>query len=342
MPRDVMKSLSMETLVESLRKVRENRLSQGYILKDYEILCDIGRGGSAVVYMGRHQELKIDVAIKEYFPADSHIIRQNGTLRPGKPDLQDFFKDGFVRFCEEAKLLKSFRDCPNIVTYRDFFRANGTAYMVMEYVSESSLFRLLERREPSGYFFTEQELLALIRSLLTGLTVVHESGVCHRDINPSNILVRDVDQTPILIDFGAARHGNSQHIESIAPCTEGYAAPEQVCQGKIGSWTDIYAVGAVMWRVVAGGNPSFLPPNRQPSPILSRKRTSDLMQGHKDPMRSARELGRGRFSDGLLQTIDDCLILNASERVQNCSELLDRLDKSERVAVRITDLPSTL
>ena len=312
-------------------------LSQGYILKVYEIHSVIGRGGFGVVYKGKHQELEIDVAIKEYFPAELSI-RQNGDVSPSRPEFQASFEDGLLRFLKEAQQLERFRNCLNIVTCRDLFRANGTAYMVMEYISGLPLSVLLEQRESRGSPFAEQEFLELIRPLLTGLTTVHESGVCHRDIKPANILVRRVDGVPILIDFGAAKHELSRHTKSIAPYTDGYAAMEQIGEGKIGPWTDIYGLGAVMWRIVAGGAPPFSPPN----PLTSQKRAFELMQGCTDPMPSARDLGRNRFSDKLLHAIDDCLIITVSERVQNCCELSDRLDKPEKIAVQITDLPSTL
>ena len=299
---------------------KNSMLHQGSVLKSYEIQSVIGRGGFGIVYKGRHQELGIDVAIKEYFPQELSV-RKDGRILPSKPEFQASFEDGLTRFLREAQQLEKFRDCPNIVTCRDLFRANGTAYTVMEYVSGLPLSVLLEKRESNGEPLTEQELLELILPLLRGLQTVHESGVCHRDIKPSNILVRRVDAVPILIDFGAAKHEISRHTKSFAPYTDGYAALEQVGEGEIGSWTDMYGLGAVMWRIVAGGNPPFLPP----TPLSSPKRAFELMNGRVDPLPTAKQVGKNRFSKIILQTIDDCLALDVSKRIQNCQKLTEKL-----------------
>ena len=162
--------------------------------------------------------------------------------------------------------------------------------------------------------------------LLEGLQRVHEAGMLHRDIKPSNILVRRSDERPVLIDFGAAKQMAAEHSKSLAPFTEGYAALEQVGEGKLGPWTDLYAVGAVMWRVVAGGNPPWTPPH----PVKVERRASAALRGEADPMSAARELGAGRFSPRVLDTIDRCLKLNEKDRVRGCGELLELLRREPR------------
>ena len=295
-------------------------LSRGAILRVYQLGSVIGQGGFGIVYAGRHRELRIDVAIKEYFPTELSV-RQEGRVAPKKPEYKDSFEEGLDRFLQEAKQLEKFRDCPTIVSCRDLFRANGTAYMVMDYIPGLSLSSLLQERESRGDPFTENDLLRLILPLLYGLETIHASGVYHQDIKPSNILVRRVDGDPILIDFGAAKHKVSKHTKSFAPYTDGYAAMEQVGDGQIGPWTDVYGVGSVMWRMVAGGAPPFSPPN----PLPIQQRAYELMQGLADPLPSAKEIGRGRFSESILQAIDDCLCINVRERLQNCSRLIEKL-----------------
>ena len=295
-------------------------LSQGYFLNRYEIRSIIGRGGFGVVYKGVHRELGIEVAIKEFFPSEL-CVRHDQTVKPRKPEFQDSFEESLNRFIREAKQLEELRDCPNIVNCRDLFRANGTAYIVMDYVAGIPLSVLLERREARGKPFTEKILLQVIMPLLRGLQTVHESGVCHRDIKPSNILIRRIGRVPILIDFGAAKHEFSRHTKSFAPYSDGYAAMEQVGEGEIGSWTDMYGVGAVMWRMVAGGDPPFSPPN----PVAVQRRAFELTQGRVDPLPSARKLGKQRFSERTLKTIDGCLVLNVKDRVQTAAELIRKL-----------------
>ena len=141
---------------------------------------------------------------------------------------------------------------------------------------------------------------------------------------------------PVLIDFGAAKQNYlERHSRSRAPYTPGYAAYEQVSsEGDIGPWTDVYAVGALMWRMVAGGcleNSHLLVPDGvdgadgtdvwSPTPRAAEKRAYALHQARADPMASAVELGADRFSPTLLQAIDHCLMLYPKHRLQNCKEL---------------------
>ncbi len=309
-------------------------LDKGYFLKAYEIRSVIGQGGFGVVYKGVHRELGIEVAIKEYFPSEL-CVRRNQIVQPSKPEFQTSFEESLDRFVKEAKQLEKFRDCPNIVNCRDLFHANGTAYIIMDYVHGLPLSVLLERREKRGEPFTEQDLLQVILPLLKGLEIVHESGVCHRDIKPSNILIRRTDRAPVLIDFGAAKHEISRHTKSFAPYSDGYAALEQIGEGEIGPWTDIYGVGAVMWRMVAGGAPPFSPPN----PLSSQKRAFELMNGRRDPLPPAIEIGEQRFSESILKAIDDCLVLNVNDRIQNCSKFLEKLDRESELSETFNPLP---
>ena len=113
---------------------------------------------------------------------------------------------------------------------------------------------------------------------------------------------------------------------------------EQVGDGKIGPWTDIYGLGAVMWRVVAGGNPPFSPLN----PTTVQKRAYAIMQGQADPLPTATEIGQRRFSAEILHAIDHCLVINENKRTQSCAELLGELKPSVSVAEEKKDQASLL
>lgn len=273
-----------------------------------------------MVYRALHRELGTEVAIKEFFPSEL-ALRVDQTVQPSRSEHESPFEDGLRRFVEEAKRLEGLRDCPTIVTCRDLFRANGTAYMVMDYVEGLPLSTLLQRREANADPFNEQDLLEVIKPLLAGLQVVHASGVYHRDIKPSNILIRRADNQPVLIDFGAAKQETAGLTKSMAPYTDGYAAMEQVGEGEIGPWTDVYGVGAVMWRMVAGCAPPFDPPN----PVSVQRRAFEVMQGAEDPMPSAVELGSGRFAPNLLETIDSCTRIQPRRRLQSCRDIQERI-----------------
>ncbi len=283
----------------------------------YRVEAELGQGGFGIVYRAHHTELDYPVAIKEYLPAEL-AIREGRSVHPRSADCREHFQEGMRRFLEEAKQLIAFRSHPNIVSCRDFFRGNGTAYLVMEYEEGLPLSELLRAREKEGRPFGEEDLRKVMVPLLEGLRQVHEAGVLHRDIKPGNIMVRRKDERPVLIDFGAAKQNFAERSKSLAPFTEGYAAIEQVGEGKLGPWTDLYAVGAVMWRMVAGGNRPFEPPN----PVKVESRTHAVLRGEADPLPSARELGRGRFSERVLGAIDQCLELREADRVQDCGELL--------------------
>src|SRR5256886_3821159 len=129
-----------------------------------------------------------------------------------------------------------------------FFEANGTAYMVMEFVEGATLPDWVGVRRP----LAEAQVAALAAPLLDGLEVVHKAGFMHRDIKPPNIYIRD-DSSPVLLDFGAARQKSS---ELTALVTLGYAPFEQYhTQGKQGAWSDIYELGGFVYWMVTGNGP---------------------------------------------------------------------------------------
>ena len=182
----------------------------------------------------------------------------------------------------------------------------------------------LRQREAAGKPFTESDLLSIAIPLVQGLAHIHRAGVIHRDIKPANILVRRADQRPVLIDFGAAKQAVAEHSRSLAPYTEGYAALEQVADGQLGPWTDLYGFGAVLWRMVAGGNPPWDPPN----PVKVESRANARVREADDPLTTARELGAGRFEEQILELIDGCLQLRDTERIRESDRVVEVLQRS--------------
>ena len=300
---------------------RRDALPVGAILRDFTIQAVVGHGGFGIVYRAGHNELDLTVAIKEYLPVEL-AVREGATVQPRSGTDRSAFEDGLRRFRDEAQALIDFDSHPSIVSCREFFRANGTAYLVMAYEEGQSLAEVLAMREAEGRPFTESDLLAVMTPVLEGLAGVHAAEVLHRDIKPSNILIRRRDGRPMLIDFGAAKQATARFSKSQAPYTEGYAALEQVADvGKLGPWTDVYGAGAVMWRMVAGGKRPWEPPH----PVRVEQRSYAVVAGADDPMPSASELGKGRFPEQLLEVVDRCLRLRETERIQDASELLEML-----------------
>ncbi len=293
-------------------------LPTGTVLREYVVETVIGRGGYGVVYRARDRYLGRVVALKEYFPT-MLAVRTEGTVRPRNRCETSDYEDGLRRFLEEARRLEQFRSHPGVVTCLGFFKERGTAYLAMEYEDGLPLSELLMNREADANPLSEEELLRLAEQLIESLAAVHEAGVLHRDIKPSNILVRRSDERPVLIDFGAAKTDFARHTKSNAPQTLGYAAVEQVEEdGDLGPWTDLYGLGGVLWRIVAGGQRQ----RHRLVPVDALSRLAAKFRGQEDPQPSAWKLGSGRFSRGVLEAIDKCLELEPRDRPADCEELL--------------------
>ena len=294
---------------------RRDALAPQTVVRDYTIEAVLGHGGFGIVYRARHNDLGHLVAIKEYLPVDLALREENNVV-PRSLDCAEHYWDGLRRFRDEAKALISLSYHPNIIACRDFFRGNGTAYLVMDFVDGQPLSRILRDRESERRPLSEADLLAVAVPLAEGLAHVHRAGLLHRDVKPANILIRRDDQCPVLIDFGAAKHSFADSTKSLAPYTDGYAAQEQVANGKLGPWTDMYGYGGVLWRMVAGGNPV----GHQSGLAKVESRMNARLSGDTDPLYSARELGADRFSERILKVIDKCLELDSNERFRDSGE----------------------
>jgi hypothetical protein len=231
--------------------------------------------------------------------------------------VQEQYAAGLQRFRQEAQTLINLEH-PNIVAVHRYVEANGTAYLVMQYVEGKPLDALLA----GGKTLEESEIEEVIFPILAGLEQVHAARILHRDIKPSNIFIR-MDGRPVLLDFGAARQAFGSQSKSVtAIVSEGYAPFEQYeGRGDQGPWTDIYGVGAVLYRCIAGDRPP-------PAPERISSRLSDTP----DPMRPAREAGAGRYSARLLAAIDRALGMTRQERPQNIAELRKLLDGNGEAA----------
>src|SRR6267378_4709035 len=224
-----------------------NALPAGHALQEYRIERVLGVGGFGLTYLALDENLHLRVAVKEYLPADIAVRAPDRTIAPTSSETAEIFDWGKRRFLDESRTLASFRH-PNIVRVMRFFEANGTAYMVMEFVEGAPLPDWVSARRP----LAEAQVAALAAPLLDGLQVVHKSGFMHRDIKPPNIYIRD-DSSPVLLDFGAARQKSSELTALVSP---GYAPFEQYhTQGKQGAWSDIYARGGVLYWMVTGHSP---------------------------------------------------------------------------------------
>ena len=265
-------------------------------LHEYRIEQVLGVGGFGITYRARDLNLDKDVAIKEYLPGELAMRAPDGNVVVQSTECEEGYTWGRDRFLLEARTLAKFSH-PNIVRVLRYFEANATAYMVMDYEKGEALKAILQQapRPP------ESLLKGLLAPLLDGLAAVHAAGFLHRDIKPDNIFLR-ADGRPVLIDFGAARYalgGGTRSLTSIL--TPGFAPLEQYStDGKQGPWTDIYAMGGVLYRAVTDKNPPD---------AVTRLRGDSLNQGL--------AAVRARYSDSFLRAIEWSLALDETKRPQS-------------------------
>ena len=228
-------------------------LPTGYRLEEYEIVRVLGRGGFAITYLAADNYRDQKVALKEYFPA-GHAVRASGMRVDPPTGSRETFDWGYRRFLDEARVQARFRH-PNIPALHRYFRANGTAFVAMEYVRGRSLADRLASRGRLPL----TEWRAWLDWLLDALEHVHGHDYLHRDITPRNILIREADERPFLIDFGAARIAAGGRTRTVV-LTEAYAPIEQhSARAKQGPFTDIYSLAAVSYRVLTGEAPPSAP-----------------------------------------------------------------------------------
>jgi len=215
----------------------------------------IGEGGFGITYAGWDTRLSVKVAIKEYYPSNcvTRDINDGSTVYSYGGGKGEFFQTERKRFIDEAQRLARFGDLPGIVSVKDFFEENGTAYIVMEFVEGATLKTVLTNMNGS---MQEAHVLEMMKPLIKSLAEVHNSGIIHRDIAPDNIMIRP-DGSVKLIDFGAAREADAGGQSIVALMKHGYTPEEQydTDRSRQGAWSDVYALCATIFRAIEGAAP---------------------------------------------------------------------------------------
>jgi serine/threonine protein kinase len=307
-------------------------LQSGAQLSQYIIERTLGMGGFGITYLARHETLSNKlVAIKEFMPRDEAFRDKDDIIRLNTESLRHDFEIGLENFFREAKNLFNLTqgDDPslaNIVKVEDVFHHNDTAYMVMEYVEGDSLESMVRGMVDSGTKLSEEKLLAIFGQIASALGFMHSRKLLHRDITPSNIIVRRTDNKPVLIDFGSARspagytvvattHRPETTQYTRVVFTPGYAPIEQSEGLEQDERTDIYSLAATMYHLTT---------RSKPIPAAARRGTID--EGKPDPMEPAVEAGSGSgYSKALLEAIDAGLSLRMRDRPDSIDEWLSEL-----------------
>ncbi len=240
----------------------EYRIPHGHKLNNRYILGGkIGSGGFGITYKAWDSKLNLVVAVKEFFPQQIAYRSEENRLTVEVPN-QDFgneYNRLLSSFINEARNMAVFSNHANIVSVIDYFEENKTAYIVMEYLNGQNLDEFLRNM---GGRLDETVSKRIILEVCKGLQAIHKYNIIHRDIKPKNIFIclNGSDQIIKIIDFGAARFANGINDDLTALYTEGFAPIEQyTSESKQGPWTDVYAVGATMYKLITGTNPVSSP-----------------------------------------------------------------------------------
>ena len=283
-------------------------LKPGTILEGKYLVGEmLGQGGFGITYIGFDLLLEQKVAIKEYYPMSTGMVSREGhstvvwsSAMMGKTGTQK----GFDSFLKEARKMAKLGGIPGVVGVKSVFIQNETAYIVMDFIEGETLLKKLQKNGPMDF----DSCVKLMTPIMQALAEVHEHGIIHRDISPDNIMVRP-DGKLILLDLGAAKdldiQGNDGSVQSSQMVAKhGFSPIEQYSKsGKVGPWTDIYAMAATIYYCCTG----ILPPP-------ATDRTID------DTLACQPLLTQAQF--GILA---DCMHMRPQDRPQSMDTLLQML-----------------
>ena len=285
-------------------------LKPGTILEGKYLVGEmLGQGGFGITYIGFDLLLEQKVAIKEYYPMSTGMVSREGhstvvwsSAMMGKTGTQK----GFDSFLKEARKMAKLGGIPGVVGVKSVFIQNETAYIVMDFIEGETLLKKLQKNGPMDF----DSCVKLMTPIMQALAEVHEHGIIHRDISPDNIMVRP-DGKLILLDLGAAKdldiQGNDGSVQSSQMVAKhGFSPIEQYSKsGKVGPWTDIYAMAATIYYCCTG----ILPPP-------ATDRTID------DTLACQPRLTQAQFD-----ILADCMRMRPQDRPQSMGTLLQMLTR---------------
>jgi serine/threonine protein kinase len=227
----------------------QSPITVGTILQNrYHIIHIIGQGGFGRTYLAEDQRRFNELCVLKEL-----IALSTGTS--GGEKAQELFE-------REAAILYQIEH-PQIPKFREKFAQNEKLFLVQDFVAGKTYRNLLRERQDVGTTFTEAEVLHLLRTLLPVLSYIHGQGIIHRDISPENMILRESDSLPVLIDFGVVKElATKLQSSSPTPVTTvgklGYAPSEQMQTGRAYPSSDLYALAVTTIVLLTGKEPADL------------------------------------------------------------------------------------
>lgn len=289
------------------------------LIGKYMIGASLGQGGFGATYMALDLSCGEKRAIKEYFPTFyADRAKKNGVTMVPKVGSEDKYKKSKEKFLTEAKTIADLKRLPTVVDVKAYFEANNTAYMVMEYLDGSDLYRV---------DIGTDDLLARMKPLMKDLIQIHDKELIHRDIAPDNIRVTS-DGSLKFIDFGSARSTQKKNNGFTALVKPGFSPPEQYMpEGCQGPYTDVYALAATIYYCICRRKGLKQLPN-------SFDRLNAVTNGTPDPLKRPSELGI-QLPAGVEDALMKAMIVQSKTRTQTVREFYFQLyhespEKSEK------------
>ena len=311
----------MSSSPSTLLATHANCLAIGTQVSDFEIIGLIGEGGFGIVYLARDTSLDRIVALKEFMPA-AFAGRIDGVhVAVRAANHRATFDAGLKSFINESKMLAKFAH-PALVEVFRFWEGNGTAYMAMRLYRGETLRQVLSKGSDD---FTEDRIAQVMGPIFDALEMLHREQVFHRDIAPDNIILSD--GRSVLLDFGSARKIIGDATQALTTVLKpGYAPLEQYSDDgtmKQGAWTDVYALGGVLYHLATG---------KVPLQAVSRMMS--------DPLQTVNQLTGDKFSTTFSQAVSKAMMVHTENRFQTVTEFREALGWNVGLQPRVVTLPN--
>ncbi len=286
----------------------------------YEIRETLIVNSFGIIYKAWDTKHKRLVLIKEYFPTGISVRADNSNIINPNKNKRDDFQYGLDQFLDEANALSKFHH-PNIISVQNYLQANNTGYQCIPSIQGQTLTQKLVQHNPAT--LPEKDLIVLLKAIVSGLQYIHEQNYYHFNISPNNLYIRERSD-PALINFGSAQRAIAARLKKLPSIAcSGYTPNEQYGNNlsKLGPWTDLYALGAVLYKCISGHDP--VNAKIRHNKIFNKKLA--------DPLIPATTIGHGLYSKDLLSLTDWMLAPAIIDRPQNTAEILFKLNQNPLV-----------